>query len=86
MIQGIVYRCVISNFLDDVPLTGEYPARLALEQQYRYIVRNGKAYGVLTTMKGWSFLRRENGGLLHITPMFGDFQARQGILYGAAYE
>jgi len=50
------------------------------------MVHNGKMYGVLTTMKGWSFLHRENGGLLYITPMFGDFQARQGISHGAAYE
>jgi len=50
------------------------------------MVRNGKVYGALATMKGWCFVRRENGGLLYITPMFGDFQARQGISYGAAYE
>ena len=37
-------------------------------------------------MKGWSFLRQENGGLLYMTLMFGDFQARQGISYGAAHE
>jgi len=86
VIQSIAYLCVISDFLDAVPLTGLYPARLALEQLYGYMVRNGKTYGVLTTMKGWCFLRRENEGLLYITRMFGDFQARQGISHGAAYE
>ena len=86
VIQGIAYCCVISNFLGNVPLTDVYPARLALEQLYGYMVRNGKVYGVLTTMKGWCFLRRENGGLLYITPMFGDFQARPEISHGAAHE
>jgi hypothetical protein len=50
------------------------------------MVRNGKVYGVLTTMKGWCFLRRENEGRLYITRMFGDFEARQGISEGAASE
>jgi len=79
----------ISDFLAgvlQVPAGELTPSRLALEQLFGYMVRNGKAYGVLTTMKGWSFLRRDNGGQLYITPMFGDFQARQGISNGAFYE
>jgi len=91
--QGIAYRWIISNLLENnlnnlpqSPPREVLASRLALEQIYGYMVRNGKVYGVLTTMKGWSFLRRENGGLLYITPMFGDFQARQGISHGAAYE
>lgn len=60
-----------TNNIDQVPLNGNYPARLAVEQLYGYMVRNGKAYGVLTTMKGWCFLRRVNGGGLYITLMFG---------------
>jgi hypothetical protein len=72
--------------LGQVPLTGVYPARLALEQLFGYMVRNGKVYGVLTTMKGWCFLRRENGGRLYITRMFGDFEEWQGISSGAAIE
>jgi hypothetical protein len=74
------------KLLDAVPLSGSYPARLALEQLYGSMVRNGKAYGILTTMKGWCFLRRANGGRLYITPMFGDFEARQGISPGADLE
>ena len=50
------------------------------------MVRNGKTYGILTTMKGWCFLRRVNGGGLYITRMFGDFMAWQGISLGAAAE
>jgi hypothetical protein len=50
------------------------------------MVRNGKAYGILTTMKGWCFLRRENGGRLYITPIYGDFITWQGISEGAAPE
>jgi hypothetical protein len=86
VIQSIACRCVRSNLLDQVPLSGRYPARLALEQLYGYMVRNGKVYGVLTTLKGWCFVRRENEGRLYITPMFGDFEARQGISNGAGYE
>jgi hypothetical protein len=86
VIQSITRRCVLSNLLDQVPLSGKYPARLAIEQQYGYMVRNGKAYGVLTTMKGWCFLRRENGGQLYITRMFGDFEAQEGISQGAVDE
>ena len=50
------------------------------------MVRNGKAYGVLTTMKGWCFLRRVNGGGLYITRMFGDFVARPGLSPGSTAE
>lgn len=50
-----------------------------MEQLYDYMVQNGKAYDVLTTMKGWCFLRRVNGGGLYITRMFGDFQAWRGV-------
>src|SRR5204863_6994449 len=51
-----------------------------------YMVRNGKAYGILTTMKGWCFLYRVNGGGLYITRMFADFAARPGLSAGAAAE
>src|SRR5947207_11729345 len=72
--------------IDQVPLAGNYPARLAVEQLYGYMVRNGKTYGVLTTMKGWCFLRRVNGGGLYITRMFGDFMVWQGVSPGATAE
>jgi hypothetical protein len=83
----VVYLLASSaDIIDQVPLAGRYPARLAVEQLYGYMVRNGKAYGVLTTMKGWCFLRRVNGGGLYITRMFGDFQAWQGVSPGAIAE
>jgi hypothetical protein len=75
-----------SLIVDQVPLNGNYPARLAIEQLYGYMVRNGKVYGILTTMKGWCFLQRTNGGGLLITPMYGDFLERQNITVGAANE
>jgi hypothetical protein len=72
--------------IDQVPLSGNYPARLAIEQLYGYMVRNGKTYGILTTMKGWCFLRRINGGGLFVTRMFGDFAAWPGVSLGAVAE
>ena len=58
--QSITYRCIISNLLDnndnrDVPAREVASSRLALEQLYGYMVRNGKTYGVLATVKGWCF-------------------------------
>jgi hypothetical protein len=57
------------------PVEGLYPGRLAIEQLYGYMVRNHIAYGVLSTMKGWAFLQRRNGGQLYMTPFYGDFPA-----------
>src|SRR5437762_1728311 len=75
-----------ADIVDQVPLNGTYPARLAVEQLYGYMVRNGKTYGILTTMKGWCFLRRVNGGGLYITRMFGEFMEWQGVSPGALAE
>lgn len=50
------------------------------------MVRNGKAFGNLTTMKGWCFLQRINGGSLYITPMYADFAPRPGVSAGAVDE
>jgi len=72
--------------LDQIPLEGTHAIRLALEQLYGYLVRNAKVYGVLTTMKGWCFVRRENRGRFYITRMFGDFAAHAPISNGAAFE
>lgn len=57
VIRGIFHHSVLPNLLYQVPLSGQYPARLALEQLYGYMVRNAKEYGILTTMRGWCFLR-----------------------------
>jgi hypothetical protein len=86
VINGRTHLLSNIDIVDEVPLTGLHPARLAVEQLYGYMVRNGKAYGVLTTMKGWCFFRRVNGGGLYITRMFGDFVARPGLSQGAFAE
>jgi len=67
-------------------LTGEHEGRLAVEQIYGYMVRNSKTLGILTTMKGWCFLRRFNGGILQMTPVYGDFGPWGNIMTGAAEE
>jgi hypothetical protein len=72
--------------VDEVVIDGIHPAGLGVEQTYGYMVRNGIVYGILTTMKGWCFLRRINGGGLYITRMYGDFPAWQGISDGAVSE
>src|SRR5271165_5202419 len=51
------------------PISGYHAGRLAIEQTYGYMVRNGKQIGVLTTVNGFVFLFRENHGKLYITRM-----------------
>ena len=46
------------------PISGYHAGRLAVEQTYGYMVRNGKQIGVLTTVNGFVFLFRENQGKL----------------------
>ena len=59
--------------IDTAPVSGIHPGRLAVEQLFGYMVRNAKTHGILTTMKGWCFLWRQNGGRLYMTRMYGDF-------------
>ena len=47
------------------------------------MVRNGIVYGILTTFKGWSFFRRQDGGVLFMTRMYG--YAPQSIAEGFRY-
>jgi hypothetical protein len=72
--------------IDTAPITGLHPGRLAVEQLYGYMVHNRKTIGILTTLKGWCFLRRGNGGVLTMTHMYGDFPAFGNITHGAAAE
>jgi len=67
------------------PIEGRHDGRLAVEQLYGYLVHNGKTLGILTTMKGWCFVYRTNGGIVYMTRMFGEFPAR-GEIQGAAAE
>jgi len=50
------------------------------------MVHNRKTLGILTTMKGWCFLRRFNGGILQMSQIYGDFVPWANILTGAAQE
>ena len=51
------------------PISGYHAGRLAVEQTYGYMVRNGKQIGILTTVNGFVFLFRENQGKLYMTRM-----------------
>ena len=53
--------------LGTAPLEGYHSGRLAIEQTYGYMVRNGRKYGILTTVNGFAFLCRENYGRLFMT-------------------
>ena len=57
-----------------------------MEQLYGYMVRNGCPFGVLSTFKGWCFLQRYNGGILRMTPLYGDFFPLPGVTDGAGAE
>jgi hypothetical protein len=72
--------------LGTVPLDGVHRGGLAVEQLFGYMVRNAKTLGILSTMKGWCFLHRQDGSTLMMTRMFGDFPAAQNITAGAAAE
>jgi hypothetical protein len=53
------------------PVRGLHPGRLAVEQLYGYMTRNAKTYGILTTLRGWCFAYRRDGGELFLTRMYG---------------
>jgi len=82
--QGFPFH-VIANSVTVNPILGD-PAQLAVEQIFGYMVRNACLYGIISTFKGWCFLQRYNGGILRMTPMYGDFFALLGISNGAAAE
>lgn len=58
------------KYIGTAPLTGVHAGRLAVEQLYGYMVRNAKTFGILTTLRGWSFAFRQNQGQLFLTPVF----------------
>src|SRR5579859_3678042 len=74
---------ILNLYLGAAPRDGRHPGRLAVEQLYGYMVRNGIVYGILTTFKGWSFFRRQDGGVLFMTRMYG--YAPQSIAEGFRY-
>lgn len=59
----------IHSDLGTAPLEGYHAGRLAVEQTYGYMVRNGRKYGILTTINGFVFMYRENHGRLVMTRM-----------------
>jgi hypothetical protein len=67
------------------PLEGEHHGRLALEQLYGYMVEDRKKYGVLTTVNGWMFLFRQNGGILYHTPWMSGAVIRPTIRQALYY-
>jgi hypothetical protein len=50
------------------------------------MVHNKKTLGILTTLKGWCFLWRFDGGILNMTRMYGDFPPFENITQGAIAE
>jgi hypothetical protein len=72
-------------------LGAAHPGRLAVEQTYGYMVRNGKQYGILTTVNGWVFMYRQNGGKLVMSRLIPcdvanprHYTIRQAIYYISA--
>ena len=68
-----------------------HPGRLAVEQTYGYMVRNGKQYGILTTVNGWVFMYRQNRGKLVMSRLIPcdvasprHYTIRQAIYYVSA--
>ena len=45
--------------------------RLAVEQVYGYMCWNSLPLGILTTTTGFAFLRREDGGILYLSRLYG---------------
>jgi hypothetical protein len=55
--------------------------RLAIEQLYGYMCWNSRAFGILTTTTGFAFLRRENGGVLYLSRLYGSHRDLEGYQY-----
>jgi hypothetical protein len=53
------------------PVGGNHAGRLAVEQLYGYMIHNQVQLGIISTLFGWVFLRRQDQGNLFMTPMFG---------------
>jgi len=49
------------------PLQGEHHGRLAIEQTYGYMCFDKVRYGIMTTFNAFVFLKRQNGGILHMS-------------------
>jgi len=49
--------------------------RLAVEQVYGYMCWNSTQLGILTTTTGFAFLRREDGGILYLSRLYGSHRS-----------
>jgi hypothetical protein len=54
---------------------------LAVEQLYGYMCWNSRALGILTTTTGFAFLRRENGGVLHLSRLYASHRDLEEFQY-----
>jgi hypothetical protein len=86
VIDGKFLICIYAHSLGRAHPAGVHSGRLAVEQLYGYMVRNAKTLGIISTLKGWCFLYRQDGGILYMTRMFGDFLPLDGVTQGAAAE
>ena len=68
-----------ANVLDDA--TASSAGRLAIEQLYGYMCWNSRAFGILTTTTGFAFLRRENGGVLYLSRLYGSHRDLEDFQY-----
>lgn len=67
VINGISLAFRYTDPQGTAPLEGEHHGRLAMEQTYGYMVRSRRKHGILTTLNGWAFMYRLNGGMLFTT-------------------
>ena len=69
----------LANLLDHASQNSA--GRLAVEQMYGYMCWNSVQLGILTTTTGFVFLRREDGGKLHLSRMYGSHHDLEGFQY-----
>ena len=55
--------------------------RLAVEQVYGYMCWNSSPLGILTTTTGFAFLRREDGGILYLSRLYGSHHSLETFQY-----
>jgi hypothetical protein len=69
----------VADVLGDA--TASSAGRLAIEQLYGYMCWNSRVFGILTTTTGVAFLRREDGGVLYLSRLYGSHRSLEGYQY-----
>lgn len=69
----------LANLLDHASRNSA--GRLAVEQVYGYMCWNSVQLGILMTTTGFVFLRREDGGILHLSRVYGSHHDLEGFQY-----